>query len=98
MNKYELALVVSAKIDDDARTAVVDKAKAIIEKAGGTITNVDEKGKLRLAYEIQKMKEGFYTSSSLMQTLKLQLRSKQVFVLWNLFSDIFVLDRTQSNS
>ena len=60
MNKYELALVVSAKIDDDARTAVVDKAKAIIEKAGGTITNVDEKGKLRLAYEIQKMKEGFY--------------------------------------
>ena len=49
MNKYELALVVSAKIDDDARTAVVDKAKAIIEKAGGTITNVDEKGKLRLA-------------------------------------------------
>ena len=60
MNKYELALVVSSKIDDDARTAVVDKAKAIIEKAGGTITNVDEKGKLRLAYEIQKMKEGFY--------------------------------------
>ena len=56
MNKYELALVVSAKIDDDARTAVVDKAKAIIEKAGGTITNVDEKGKLRIAYEIQKMK------------------------------------------
>ena len=95
MNKYELALVVSAKIDDDARTAVVDKAKAIIEKAGGTITNVDEKGKLRLAYEIQKVST---TSSSLMQTLKLQLRSKQVFVLWNLFSDIFVLDRTQSNS
>ncbi|MBE5944840.1 MAG: 30S ribosomal protein S6 [Lachnospiraceae bacterium] len=60
MNKYELALVVSAKIDDDARTAVVDKAKAIIEKAGGTVTNVDEWGKKRLAYEIQKMKEGYY--------------------------------------
>lgn len=60
MNKYELALVVSAKIDDDARTAAVDKAKAIIEKAGGTVTNVDEWGKKRLAYEIQKMKEGYY--------------------------------------
>lgn len=60
MNKYELALVVSAKIEDDARTAVVDKAKAIIEKAGGTITNVDEWGRKRLAYEIQKMKEGYY--------------------------------------
>ena len=49
MNKYELALVVSAKIDDDARAAAVDKAKAIIEKAGGTITNVDDWGKKRLA-------------------------------------------------
>lgn len=28
MNKYELALVVSAKIEDDARTAVVEKAKS----------------------------------------------------------------------
>lgn len=60
MNKYELALVVSAKIDDDARAAVVDKVKAIIEKAGGAITNIDEKGKMRLAYEIQKMREGYY--------------------------------------
>ena len=60
MNKYELALVVSAKIDDDARAAAVDKAKAIIEKAGGTITNVDDWGKKRLAYEIQKMTEGYY--------------------------------------
>ena len=60
MNKYELALVVSAKIEDDARAQVVDKAKAIIEKAGGTVTDVEEWGKKRLAYEIQKMKEGYY--------------------------------------
>ena len=60
MNKYELALVVSAKVDDDARAAAVDKAKAIIEKAGGTVTNVDDWGKKKLAYEIQKMVEGYY--------------------------------------
>ncbi len=60
MNKYELALVVSTKIEDDARAQVVDKAKAIIEKAGGTVTDVEEWGKKRLAYEIQKMKEGYY--------------------------------------
>ena len=34
MNKYELALVVSAKIEDDARTAVVEKAKEYITRAG----------------------------------------------------------------
>lgn len=60
MNKYELALVVSAKIEDDARVATVEKVKETITKFGGTITNVDEWGKKRLAYEIQKMKDGFY--------------------------------------
>ena len=60
MTKYELAVVVSAKLEDDERAKVVDKAKALIERFGGQITNVDECGKKRLAYEIQKMKEGFY--------------------------------------
>ena len=60
MNKYELALVVSAKIEDDERAAVVDKCKALVERFGGTITEVDDWGKKKLAYEIQKMKEAFY--------------------------------------
>ena len=60
MNKYELAVVVSAKIEDDARAAAVDKCKALIERFGGQITNVDDWGKKKLAYEIQKMNEGFY--------------------------------------
>ena len=60
MNKYELAVVVSAKIEDEERAAVVDKCKALIERFGGNITNVDEWGKKRLAYEVQKMKEAFY--------------------------------------
>ncbi len=60
MNKYELAVVVNAKIEDDARVAVVDKCKALVERFGGTITGVDEWGKKRLAYEIQKMSEGYY--------------------------------------
>lgn len=60
MNKYELTVVVSAKIEDEERAAVVEKAKAYITRFGGTITEVDEAGKKRLAYEIQKMHEGFY--------------------------------------
>ena len=60
MNKYELALVVSAKIEDDARTATVEKAKDYIVRAGGTVTEVEDWGKKKLAYDIQKMHEGFY--------------------------------------
>ena len=61
MNKYELAVVVSAKIDDEARNATIEKCKALIERFGGVITNVDDWGKKKLAYEIDKMTEAFYT-------------------------------------
>ena len=60
MNKYELAVVVSAKIEDDARAEVVEKVKALVLRFGGNVTDVDEWGKRRFAYEIQKMKEGYY--------------------------------------
>ena len=60
MNKYELAVVVSAKIEDDARAEVIEKVKDLITRVGGNVTDVDEWGKRRFAYEIQKMKEGFY--------------------------------------
>lgn len=60
MNKYELAVVVSAKIEDDARAEVIEKVKDLITRVGGNVTDVDEWGKRRFAYEVQKMKEGFY--------------------------------------
>ena len=60
MNKYELTVVVSAKIEDDERAATLDKVKAYVERFGGRITNIDEAGKKKLAYEIQKMSEAFY--------------------------------------
>ena len=60
MNKYELTVVVNAKIEDDVRVATVEKVKEYVARYGGTVTNVDEWGKKRLAYEIQKMSEAFY--------------------------------------
>ena len=60
MNKYELAVVVNAKIEDDERAATIEKVQSYITRFGGTVTNVDEWGKKRLAYEIQNMREGYY--------------------------------------
>ena len=64
MNKYELALVVNAKIEDDVRTATVERAKEYITRAGGTVTEVEEWGKKKLAYDIQKMRASTISSSS----------------------------------
>ena len=60
MKKYELCVVVTTKIEDEERAAVIEKVKALIERFGGNVTNVDEWGKRKLAYEIQKMKEAYY--------------------------------------
>ncbi len=60
MNKYELTVIVNAKLEDEERAATIEKVKEYITRFGGTVANVDEWGKKRLAYEIQKMKEGFY--------------------------------------
>ena len=57
MSKYELALVVNAKIEDEAREAVVEKAKGYVARYGGTVTEVEEWGKKRLAYEVQRSEE-----------------------------------------
>ena len=60
MNKYELTVVLNVKLEDDQRAAALEKVKGYITRFGGTVTNVDEWGKKRLAYEIQKMHEAFY--------------------------------------
>lgn len=60
MNKYELAVVLSAKLEDEERAAAMEKVTGYITRFGGTVTDIDEWGKKRLAYEIQKMKEAYY--------------------------------------
>jgi len=65
MNKYELAVVIPAALDEEAIKAEIESIKEMITKLGGTIDKVDEWGKRRLAYEIayevSKTNEGFYT-------------------------------------
>lgn len=60
MNQYELALVINGKLTDETRDEALEKVKALIERFEGKIVKVDDWGKRRLAYDIQKVREGFY--------------------------------------
>ena len=60
MSNYELCLVVNAKVEDDVRNASLEDAKKLITRFGGEIKNIDDWGKRRLAYEIDKNVEGYY--------------------------------------
>ena len=61
MSKYELAVVINGKLDEDDKSAVLVKVKELIERFGGKINNVDEWGKKRFAYEVHKKKDGYYS-------------------------------------
>ena len=60
MSKYEVAIVASSKLNDEERAALIEQIKGYIEKYQGTVTEVEEWGKRRLAYEIRKEVEGYY--------------------------------------
>ena len=53
-NSYETVLVISLKLGDEGVAAMVQKFKDLIE-ANATLESVDEWGKRRLAYLINKM-------------------------------------------
>jgi small subunit ribosomal protein S6 len=60
MNKYELALVLSTKLEDEERAAALEKIQGYITRFGGTVKDVEDGGRRKLAYDIQKEKEGCY--------------------------------------
>lgn len=60
MNKYELTVVLSVKLEEEERAAAIAKINDYITRFEGTVANVEECGKKKLAYEIQKMKEAYY--------------------------------------
>ncbi len=61
MNNYELTVVVNGKLDEDGKNAVLGKVKELVERFGGEIRNVNDQGRKRFAYEIQKQRDGYYT-------------------------------------
>jgi len=59
MRNYELMYIIRPDVEQEAVQAVVEKFTAIIEN-GGEITKQEQPKKQRLAYEINKHREGTY--------------------------------------
>lgn len=61
MKAYELLFFVAPSIDEETRANVMDRIQATVAAAQGTVDNVDNWGKRKLAYEIKGLTEGDYT-------------------------------------
>ncbi len=60
MRNYELVFIIQPELDETAVTAIIEKVSAWITEANGTINKVENWGKRRMAYVINKRREGQY--------------------------------------
>jgi len=61
VNKYELAVILRPDLEEEVKLAESQKVQELITRFGGTIVKIDDWGKRRLAYEIKKVNEGFFS-------------------------------------
>ncbi len=59
MNKYESVIIVNPNLDEEATKALVDKFTGLINE-NGKVEKVEQMGKKKLAYKINKQSEGNY--------------------------------------
>lgn len=59
MNKYESVIIINPNVDEEGIKGLVQRLTDLINN-DGKVEKVDELGKKKLAYEIQKNKEGYY--------------------------------------
>ena len=59
MNKYESVVIINPNCTEEALKALEDKYTGLINK-NGNVESVENMGKKRLAYEINRNKEAFY--------------------------------------
>mgnify|MGYP001328637347 FL=1 len=60
MKRYEVVGIVKADLTEDDLAAIIERSQTIITERKGVIAKVEKWGKRRLAYEINKQKDGFY--------------------------------------
>ncbi|GAK03393.1 SSU ribosomal protein S6p [Geomicrobium sp. JCM 19037] len=60
MRNYEILYILSPQLDEEAVKAANERFQKVLTDNGAEITSVDDKGRRRLAYEINDFTEGYY--------------------------------------
>jgi small subunit ribosomal protein S6 len=78
MRSYETIFVLRPNLEEEARNAAIAKFTNIINTAG-EVENVDEWGTRKLAYEIEKLREGYYVLVNFKATIDLPAELERNF-------------------
>ncbi len=65
MRDYELVMIVSPEVEDDAVNSTVERVQQFIAEQGGQVKEVNPWGRRKLAYPIDRHREGTYVAAQL---------------------------------
>jgi small subunit ribosomal protein S6 len=60
MREYDIMLILDPEAEESVVQAVIDRITGVISRGGGQVAELDRWGKRRLAYQINKLAEGYY--------------------------------------
>jgi len=60
MRFYESIFIVRPSLSDDDTTQLIEKMKGVLEKAGATLLKLENWGKKKLAYKIERERRGTF--------------------------------------
>lgn len=60
MRAYELMYIIRPALEEEITQAIVDRFENLVKELGGEVDNINQRGKKRLSYEIDDLKEGYY--------------------------------------
>lgn len=91
MNKYELMVILSNKLDDEAKENLIKKISSLIEANEGTVESVDKIGVKKYAYKINYTSEGYYVLMNIeCNALVPNLVQKQLNLIEDVVRSMFV--------
>ncbi len=70
MNNYEILYIIRCDVEDELKSATVEKYEALVASLGGEVQNLDKWGMKKFAYEINKQTEGFYVLMNFASTVE----------------------------
>jgi small subunit ribosomal protein S6 len=65
MRDYELMVVFTPELDEEGVTAATERVRTLVTSRGGEVVDLQAWGRRRLAYLIDKFRDGFYTVAKL---------------------------------
>jgi small subunit ribosomal protein S6 len=61
VNKYELGVIIKITPEEETQNVELERVQELITRFGGTIEKVDNWGRRKMAYPIQKLTDGMYS-------------------------------------